>query len=271
MPVTDDDGVIVFIAVETRDITQAKAQEREVAQKNVELQGLLERIRELDELKTQFFANVSHELRTPLALILGPAQRCSPRGTTLGAAQRREIARGHRAQRAPAAQARQRPARPVEARRGPLAARLCTTPIRGARAVRGLALRLTRGRAQHRLAVEAPDAVPGRGRRRQAPARGLNLLSQRFKFTPAGGRVRCTLRDATRRAGDRGRRHRPGCASPTCARRSSSASASSTRGTNARASAAPDSASRSPRSSSSCTGPHRGRAMAPEAARASTS
>ena len=44
-------------------------------QKNIELQGLLERIRELDEIKTQFFANVSHELRTPLALILGPAQR----------------------------------------------------------------------------------------------------------------------------------------------------------------------------------------------------
>ena len=31
-------------------------------QKNIELQGLLERIRELDEIKTQFFANVSHEL-----------------------------------------------------------------------------------------------------------------------------------------------------------------------------------------------------------------
>ena len=59
-------------------------------QKNIELQGLLERIRELDEIKTQFFANVSHELRTPLALILGPAQRLIDDDGTMSLAQRRE-------------------------------------------------------------------------------------------------------------------------------------------------------------------------------------
>ena len=90
MPVKDDQGNVVFLACEGRDITEKKAQEREIAQKNLELQGLLDRIRELDEIKTQFFANVSHELRTPLALILGPAQRLIDDDGTMGLAQRRE-------------------------------------------------------------------------------------------------------------------------------------------------------------------------------------
>lgn len=40
-----------------------------------ELNAAHERVTQLDQLKTNFFANVSHELRTPLALIFGPVER----------------------------------------------------------------------------------------------------------------------------------------------------------------------------------------------------
>jgi PAS domain S-box-containing protein len=198
-PVTDDQGEVVFLACEGRDITEKKAQEREIAQKNIELQGLLERIRELDEIKTQFFANVSHELRTPLALILGPAQRLIDDAGTMSVTQQRE-----------SGQVVARNARmllkhvndlldmsKIEARK--LKIDLRDTDV--AALVRFLASHFAVLAADRGIefVVDADSALVAAVDPDKLQRVMMNLLGNAFKFVPDGGRIRCSLHQS---AGD---------------------------------------------------------------------
>jgi PAS domain S-box-containing protein len=193
-PVRDDDGQVVFIAAEGRDITEKKAHEREIAQKNLELQGLLARIRELDEIKTQFFANVSHELRTPLALILGPAQRLIDDQGAMDLTQRRE-----------SAQVVARNARMLlkhvndlldvsrlEARK----LKIELQDLDVAALVRFLASNFTLLAADRQIdyVVDADEPCIAAVDPDKLQRVLMNLLGNAFKFVPSGGRVRCTLR-----------------------------------------------------------------------------
>jgi signal transduction histidine kinase len=96
LPVKDQDGSVVFLLAEGRNITEKKRAEAEIARKSEELQKLLDKLRQADQLKSDFFANISHELRTPLALILGPVEVMLSGADNLTEPQRRDLNVIHR-------------------------------------------------------------------------------------------------------------------------------------------------------------------------------
>jgi signal transduction histidine kinase len=170
---------------------------RRLVAANEELARKEKRLQELDELKSRFFANVSHELRTPLTLILGPVQKLLL-APGLSDGQRRDLqVVGHNARALLKHVNDLLDLSRLDA--GKMAPAYAQIDL--ARLVRQTAslfelLARERGLA---FSIEVPESFPAQVDPDKLQRVLTNLLSNAFKFTPAAGRVRCTLhRDAGR-------------------------------------------------------------------------
>ncbi len=186
----------VYAIVEVAKASNERKQQLESAHQ--ELEVLYAKSKELDELKANFFANVSHELRTPLTLILGPIRTLLTEGQ-LTSKQERNLA--------------------VAERNALILLKHVNDLLDISKVEAGYMettyedIDLTRllqecmtpfeALAQERqitVTLESPESILTQGDSGKLQRIFLNLLSNAFKFTPAGGRVRC----ASRKAGGRG-------------------------------------------------------------------
>jgi PAS domain S-box-containing protein len=166
-----------------RDITERKQSE--------ELARLYAHRQELDRLKAEFFANISHELRTPLALILGPVRKMLTAGE-MSQADRRDLEVVERnatlllrhvndlldLSKLDVGKMNAEYAETDLARLGRLVASHFT------------ALASERGLGYH---IDIPQSLPAQVDPQKIERVLVNLLSNAFKFTPAGGSVRLAI------------------------------------------------------------------------------
>ena len=174
-----------------RGVHAAQEQGIQLATAVKDLGELYRRARELDEMKSQFFANVSHELRTPLALVLSPVERLSA-AENLTPGQRRDLDVVLRNARTLLKHVDDllETAR-LEA--GKVAA--VYQQVDAAALVQQAAAHFTSLAADRRIAytVTAPATLPAAADRDKLDRVLLNLLSNAFKFTPADGAIRVEL------------------------------------------------------------------------------
>jgi len=191
-PIRDDQGRVAFLLPEGRDISEKVAIQAELTRKNGELQQALERLREIDGFKTKFFANVSHELRTPLTLILGPVEQLLKESNQLGERERARLATVQRNARSLLQQVNDLlDLARIDADKMPLAYVHVNLPSLLQEVAAGFA-----ASAEERsivFQIDSPSELWVDVDRAKFVRIVTNLLSNAFKFTQAGGRIRCSL------------------------------------------------------------------------------
>ena len=191
-PIKDQNGKVVFLLPEGRNITDKKLAEAEIARRNEELQQLLEKVRHLDGVKSDFFANVSHELRTPLTLILGPVEAILTTKGNLTETQQRNLAVIHRNASTLVKHVNDLlDLSKIDA--GKMT--LNYERIDLANSVRLVAAHFDALALERSLSyvIASPDLLVAEADPEKFDRILLNLLSNAFKFTPPGGRIKCAL------------------------------------------------------------------------------
>jgi len=163
----------------------------ELAAREKEVTRLYESLHQLDHMKTQFFANLSHELRTPLTLILGPTEALLE-DASLTAKQRDDLETVNRSGRMLLKHVNDLlDLAKLDA--GKLELDYADVELAGlVRRTAGNFETVARER-EIRFAIETPNSVRAQVDADKLQRVLMNLLSNAFKFTPARGRVRCTL------------------------------------------------------------------------------
>ena len=191
-PIRDDLGRVVFLLPEGRNISEKVAIQAELTRKNGELQQALERLREIDGFKTRFFANVSHELRTPLTLILGPVEQLLKESGHLDERERARLSTVQRNARSLLQQVNDLlDLARIDAEKMPLAYVQVNLPT----LLQEIAASFTSRAEEQSIAfqIDSPSDLFADVDRAKFVRIVANLLSNAFKFTHVGGRIRCSL------------------------------------------------------------------------------
>ena len=198
-------GMEAELFARSREVAEASAQLKTA---NDELARLYAKTREIDELKTRFFANVSHELRTPLTLILGPLARLldSPQlaesdQQALQLIQRNALLLHRQVDNLLDIAKLEAGKMFIHYAELDLAdqLRLLSSHFDTAAADRNV-----------RFSVDIPESVPVQADDEKVQRIVLNLLSNAFKFVPDGGAVALSLEAAESQAVIRVRDNGPG-------------------------------------------------------------